>query len=298
MTDRPEILCIGAAHWDLIGRSAMPVARGADVPGRIARQPGGVAMNLAMALARLGMRPALLSAMGRDREGDDLVETARRLGVITDYIHRDADLPTDCYVALEDPIGLIAAIAESRLLESAADRVLDPLADGRLGREAAPYPGRIALDGSLPAGLIAQIVTGPLLAKADLRATSVSPAKSDRLRPLLTRPGTTLYLNLDEARALGGATFPSAADAATGLADSGPIRVLVTDGGRSVAEAGPDGVRTVTPPEVAVRRVTGAGDTLMAAHIAAEARGAAPHDALNAALEAAANHISGKKDPA
>jgi sugar/nucleoside kinase (ribokinase family) len=47
------------------------------------------------------------------------------------------------------------------------------------------------------------------------------------------------------------------------------------------------------PPEVMVTRVTGAGDTFMAAHIAAEARGADRPAALDAALQAAALHIAG-----
>jgi sugar/nucleoside kinase (ribokinase family) len=39
--------------------------------------------------------------------------------------------------------------------------------------------------------------------------------------------------------------------------------------------------------------VTGAGDTLMAAHIAAEADGAEPTAALERALDAAAAYVSG-----
>ena len=38
----PNILCIGAVLWDIIGSTSGPVALGDDVPGRIARTPGGV----------------------------------------------------------------------------------------------------------------------------------------------------------------------------------------------------------------------------------------------------------------
>ena len=47
------------------------------------------------------------------------------------------------------------------------------------------------------------------------------------------------------------------------------------------------------PTQVLVTRVTGAGDTFMAAHIAAEARGEAPDLALQTALKAAADYVSG-----
>ena len=75
----------------------------------------------------------------------------------------------------------------------------------------------------------------------------------------------------------------------------GAGRVLVTDGGRMAAEgqAG-QGVITGTPPQVLVTRVTGAGDTFMAAHIVAERRGASREDALAEALRAAASYVSGE----
>ncbi len=41
-------------------------------------------------------------------------------------------------------------------------------------------------------------------------------------------------------------------------------------------------------------RVTGAGDTFMAAHIAAEAEGAPRQEALDRALTAAARYVSGE----
>ncbi|MCA3511211.1 MAG: kinase, partial [Rhodobacter sp.] len=66
----PDILCIGSVLWDIIGRAQTAMRRGADVPGRIMRQPGGVALNIAMTLRRFGLRPALLSCVGQDDEGE------------------------------------------------------------------------------------------------------------------------------------------------------------------------------------------------------------------------------------
>ena len=45
---QPDILCIGSVLWDIIGRSATSMRLGSDVPGRITRLPGGVALNMAM----------------------------------------------------------------------------------------------------------------------------------------------------------------------------------------------------------------------------------------------------------
>ena len=114
---------------------------GSDVPGRIARVPGGVAMNIAMTLRRFGMRPALLSAVGRDPEGEELVAAAGRLGLATGYLYRSEDLPTDVYMAVEGANGLIAAIADAHSLEAAGGKSLAPLADGhRRARPSASCP--------------------------------------------------------------------------------------------------------------------------------------------------------------
>ena len=53
------------------------------------------------------------------------------------------------------------------------------------------------------------------------------------------------------------------------------------------------GVIEGQPPQVLVTRVTGAGDTFMAAHLVAERGGADRQAALDAALRAAATYVSG-----
>ncbi len=295
MTHSPDILCIGSVLWDIIGRAPAAMRLGSDVPGRITRLPGGVAMNIAMTLHRFGLTPALLTAIGRDAEGEELVAACAHLGLITDHIYRSDDLPTDRYMAVEGANGLIAAIADAHSLEAADDKILRSLSDGRLGSANAPYPGLIALDGNLTEALLATIATSPLFAAADLRVAPASPGKAERLLPLLTHPRTTLYVNLEEACLLTKTQSATAADAAAALLLRGAGRVLVTDGGRLSADgkAG-QGIIGGAPPPVLVTRVTGAGDTFMAAHIVAERRGLDRAAALNHALHAAANYVSGE----
>jgi sugar/nucleoside kinase (ribokinase family) len=291
----PDILCIGSVLWDIIGRSASHMPLGADVPGRITRLPGGVAMNIAMTLVAQGLRPALLTAIGRDRDGEELLVECRRMGLITDHVHRPDTLPTDAYLAIEGANGLIAAIADAHSLEAAGDAILRPLADGTLGSADAPWAGPIALDGNLTEALLAEIAASPLFARADLRVAPASPGKALRLRPLLAHPAATLYLNLEEANLLAGTSESKAADVTRALLAKGAARVLVTNGAGDCAKGirGKD-VLVASPPAVRVARVTGAGDAFMAAHIAAEHRGQGREAALAAALSAAAAHISGE----
>lgn len=291
----PDILCIGSVLWDIIGRSSAAMQVGSDVPGRITRLPGGVAMNIAATLRRFGLRPAILTAIGRDAEGEELIAACARMGLVTDHVYRSEDLPTDRYMAVEGANGLIAAVADAHSLEALGEKILTALADGRLGSVAAPWAGPVALDGNLTEALLSSVAESPLFAAADLRVAPASPGKAERLLPLLTRAGAVLYVNLFEARTLGKDDYPDAPSAAEGLLARGAARVLVTDGGRVAADgASGAGVVTGAPPPVLVTRVTGAGDTFMAAHLVAERRGANRPGALQAALKAAADYVGGE----
>lgn len=289
----PDILCIGAVLWDIIGRTPAPMQAGQDVPGRITRLPGGVAFNIAMTLARMGLRPAALCAIGRDGAGDELIGACQALGLDMTLAYRSAD-PTDVYLAIEGAGGLVAAIADAHSLEHAGAAILAPLLDGRLGSVDEPYLGMIALDGNLTIDLLAEIAASPAFAAADLRLAPASPGKAERLAPLLPHLRATLYVNLIEANVLAGRAHGTAQSAAQELVARGAQRVLVTDGARPCALAGKDmATLTALPPSITPRRITGAGDTFMAAHIAAERRGQSGEIALQAALAAAASYVSG-----
>ncbi|MEL6242945.1 MAG: PfkB family carbohydrate kinase [Pseudomonadota bacterium] len=294
MTRRPDILCIGSVLWDVIGRASLAMRQGSDVPGRISRLPGGVAMNIAITLARFGLTPGLLTAIGRDPEGEELIAACSARGMITDLVYRSDDLPTDRYMAVEGANGLIAAIADAHSLEAVGSKILRPLSDGRLGSPAAPYAGLAALDGNLTIDLLSEIAKSPLFAQADLRVAPASPGKAERLAPFLTSKRGTLYVNLEEAGLLCQCEFTNSAEAAETMLHRGAARVLVTNGGQAATDGSHEGLVTDTPAQVLVTRVTGAGDTFMAAHIAAEKSGANRAEALSRALGAAAAYVSGK----
>ncbi|MEP3346141.1 MAG: PfkB family carbohydrate kinase [Litoreibacter sp.] len=288
MSQSPDILCIGAVLWDIIGRHDQNMERGHDRPGHITRIPGGVAMNIAMALKAYGMSPALLSAVGKDDEGEELLRACAGLGMNTQYIYRPDDFPTDRYMAIEGRNGLIAAIADAHSLEKSGDAILSPLSADLEG-----WTGLIAVDGNLTVELLTQIATDPAFVQADLRLAPASPGKAERLRPFLTHPTATLYVNLEEAGLLMGKDFDDSATAASALLANGLHRALVTNGAETASLASGSVLLTLQPPKVQVKRITGAGDTFMAAHISAEAQGADAETALQTAMKATATYISG-----
>jgi pseudouridine kinase len=283
MTRAQQLFCIGAAHWDIIGHSPANVALGADMPGQIIRRPGGVALNIASGLAAQGLAPALIAAIAQDAPGQDLRAWLGARGVLTDHLITPARLPTDTYIAIEGANGLIAAIAASDALESLGADMLDNLPEST---------ACVVLDSGLAPGVLAELAQAPRLARRDLRLAAASPAKAARLAPFLGRMGCCFYLNLAEAGALCATTFPDSASAARTLIARGAARVLVTDGPNPAIDATGAGFITATPPRIAPRRVTGAGDAFAAAHICAELQGQTRAAALKAALAAATAHVA------
>lgn len=290
----PDVVCIGSVHWDLIGRPdprlVDRIPRGADLPGRIVRVPGGVALNVAVTLRRFGMTPTLLGAVGVDADGEALVASCASIGLVTDHLTRTQG-PTDRYIAIEAPDGLLGAIADGRSLEAAGAAILGPLTDGRLSK---PWRGPVALDSNVTASLLRQIAEADILAHADLRIAPASWAKADRLRVALGHPSAVLYLNLEEARVVLDRPLADAREAAVALVEAGAARALVTDGVQPVFDATAARVLDAAPEPVEVVRSLGAGDAFMAAHIAGEARSLGADDALRGAIAAASAHVAGR----
>lgn len=273
-------LCIGAAHWDIVGRTEAALPAGADVPGRVTRQPGGVAQNVARALAARGRSVRLVAAVGRDAEGDTLVAGLAAAGVGVDWLCRHAG-PTDAYLAIEGTGGALhAAVADCGGLERAGAGLLAPVP--------AFWPGPVVTDGNLgPAVLAAALDLGPRVA-----FVPASPRKLAAVRGLLLGRAVTLYLNRAEAEMLCGTRFADSRAAARAIRDAGAAEAIVTDGAAPATATAAEGTVTLAPPAVAPLSVTGAGDAFVAGHLAARADGLDAAAALAAALDAAARHIT------
>lgn len=285
--DPRRILCIGAAHWDIIARADGAVAVGDDLPGRILRRPGGVALNVAVGLARLGCRAGLAGVVGKDADGVALMDQIQGVGVDCGQLLQ-VEGATDSYVAIEDRDGsLVAAIADARLLDAnarvLADRVIGTLED----------VDTVFLDANLPAAELARIVLHADAHCVEVVVNPVSPAKAHRLTGLFDgTTGRAVVCNLAEANVLTGRSDRCARDAAEAMAQRGSAIALVTAGGEPVALATPEVVVVANPPTVPLgASVTGAGDALLAAFLAAPDRSTNPEDALRAALHAAAEKM-------
>ena len=286
MDSHPEIICIGSAHWDLIGACSGQMPRGADLPGAVMRRPGGVALNIATELARAGKRPVLLAAVGCDPAGDELLEHCARSGIDVRLMLRSRDWPTGSYLAIEAAGSLVGAIADLRVLEQTQRDLVALLPD------ACPDPHQtVVVDGNLAPETLGHMARATALRACDLRVAAASPAKAPHLLTLLDHERLILYLNLAEAAALCATRFADTGAAADALRALGAARVLVTNGAGPCCDADARAHLRATPPAVTARRATGAGDAFLAAHLVAEIGGAARDEALGRALAASADHV-------
>lgn len=75
----PSVLCFGEILWDFLPDGLFP---------------GGAPTNVAVHLRRHGVRAGLLSAVGRDSLGDEILRRLHGEGVDTTLVGRKSDLPT------------------------------------------------------------------------------------------------------------------------------------------------------------------------------------------------------------
>jgi pseudouridine kinase len=99
------VLVIGAAGVDIIGVVWGELQSRTSSPANIRISFGGVARNVAENLARLGHPVNLISVVGQDNNGNQLLENAREAGVNVEAVLRRKEYPTGTYLAVVNNAG-------------------------------------------------------------------------------------------------------------------------------------------------------------------------------------------------
>ena len=74
-----DAVCFGEILWDVLPSGA---------------KPGGAPMNVAYHLQKMGLQAALISRIGTDQRGEELLSILHQNGLSTDYVQKDAVQPT------------------------------------------------------------------------------------------------------------------------------------------------------------------------------------------------------------
>lgn len=263
-----RITVVGGANMDVGAQTQTPLLPGDSTPGHIHYAPGGVGRNIAENLARLGSAVALVSVVGDDAFGHDILAHTGSVGVDVSGVKALAGQRTATYLSMHGPDGDMAlAVNDMAILESLTPELLK-------AEEAMPaHTDVLVLDCNLSAPTLAWLLeqaTQPVFVDA------VSVAKCQRLVPVLGRVHT-LKVNRIEAQALCGTVVDTMADAqraALTLHDLGVQRVVLSLGALGVAWCDADGSTGVrSASAVPVVNTTGAGDALLAGLVHAYAQG-------------------------
>lgn len=264
---------------DVIARSDAPVLPATSNPGRTAASPGGVGRNIAEVMARLGSNVALVSRVGDDALGTELLAHTQSAGVDVSTTLRTPGA-TGTYTAILDSDGeLMVAVSDMRATDqfSAAD----------VRRHAATLHAAdlVVLDANLPSEALAAATETP----APIVVEPVSVPKARRLLPLLDVGVDWLALtpNRDELAALTATSDPE--QGARLLHERGVQHVWVSLGADGSVLSSADGeVRRIRAYPATAADVTGAGDALVGGFCSALLRGVPVLDAARWGHAAAA----------
>jgi sugar/nucleoside kinase (ribokinase family) len=237
---------------------------------------GGSASITAVAAARLGLRVALVAAIGDDAAGHFMLTELGRAGVDTTGMAVRAELPTGMTVALsrgEDRAILTAAGAIGAL--TPAEVPAELLTRARHVHVSSYF----LLERSLGPGLAALLATARAAGAATSLDTNWDPAGTwgaDFFPGVLAQADLLLPNEAEALRIAGTTTLP---EAIASLTKAGGA-VAVKLGARGALYADGPKRYLATPPPVAAVDTTGAGDCFNAGLLAGLLRGLEPPAAL------------------
>ena len=258
----PYVVVIGGANMDLHAQAHTQVVPGTSNPGTTQLSPGGVGRNVAEVIARLGSPCHLVSVVGEDPLGAELLAHTAGAGVEVSQV-RQQSVPTGTYAAVLTPAGeLVVAVADMAATALVTPEVVEEAADLIRGARL------LVLDGNLLPETVERAVTVARAAEVRVVLDPVSVPKAERLRPALGHGIDLVTPNRAELSALTG--LPTDTDAEIGRAVEhlhalGVSTVWVRLGRDGSLLDGPDGHERLAAPEVRALDVTGAGDAMLGA---------------------------------
>jgi pseudouridine kinase len=287
LSERPGAVVIGGANVDLKARSGARATGHTSNPGHGSMAPGGVARNIAENLARLGDRVHLVSVVGRDPLGDNLLEHTAAAGVRIEHVAR-TDRPTGTYTAVLDVDGeLLVAIAD---MEATAELGPEQL---QAARDVIATAGVVVLDGNLGRAAFEHALD--LSEGVRTVFEPVSVPKAAGLKDALDARIYAVTPNRDELAALTG--LPTRTDrqvrtAARALHAHGIELVWIRLGEWGSVLSTTGEVIEIPALPTTVQDVTGAGDSMLGAFCHVLLAGGSPEEAARFGHAAAALTIA------
>jgi pseudouridine kinase len=259
------VLVIGAAGVDIVGRLRGDLHSGTSNPAQIRSSFGGVARNVAENIARLGQTVELITAIGNDPTGEQILEQLTAAGVGTTAILHDKEHRTGSYLAVVNARGeLQLALDDMRAISALTAEYLH--AQAALFKQAS----LLFLDTNLSKETLRAAFSLARRYRLPVCADPTSTPLASRLIPHIAR----LHLvtpNLAEASILCGQTYlprpRQAIEAAKCLVSQGVRIAIVTLAQFGVCYATSETSGHIPAIRTDIVDPTGAGDALSGAVI-------------------------------
>ena len=275
------VVVVGGTNMDVVARTSAPLVTATSNPGHTRISPGGVGRNIAACLGLLGAPVRLVSAVGEDAFGEVALRVTAECGADVSAVRRVPGAATGTYTAVLDDSGeLVAAVSDMAVVDALVLETVH-LSDAAL----------VVVDGNLAHEQASLVVAAAAAAGVRVAFEPVSVAKAARLADLVH----DLFLvtpNTDELASITGRPADEWRASVGDLHDRGVEHVWVRHGADGSWMCTVDGEPVHLPAEPAtVVDVTGAGDAMLAAWVAAWLDGADPVEAARAGHRAAAATI-------
>lgn len=282
MTQSPNILAVGGAHVDRRGQVSGVYVPAASNPGTMREDVGGGVFNALRTAVRRGVSASLLSVRGGDAAGDTVARAIAEAGV-SDLSVTFLDRTTPSYTALLDREGeLLIGFADMALYEAAFAKQMRRAKV----REALETVDAVLCDANLPTAALERLAK--LAEGKPIFAVAISPAKVVRLVPIMGQLAI-LFMNRREAATLAGMEREAPIQSlVSGLQKAGLGSGVITSGSEMILGFDKKGSFAISPPAARhVADVTGAGDALAGATVAALLKGLDLRQALREGVAAA-----------
>jgi len=261
MADFPtEFLFLCGAHFDQILRLEDDVKMGSSNPAQLEHYPGGAALNSASVAAALGLKSALVSPIGKDVSGKQLIELCNQRHIEPMLVETEAH-PTGLYCALLTP--------EGNVIVGASDLSVYDTIDREWLSENLPRCQGLFVTANLDSLRLEQAVD-----HADfIAAATISQAKASRLKPILSKMDI-LFTNVSEARALSGLAEADSFLLAEWLMGEGVRSGTISNGASDLVYFCDEQIKSITVHKNnRLADVNGAGDALAGGVLAGLADG-------------------------
>jgi pseudouridine kinase len=263
LSDLP-VLVIGAAGMDMVGRLNSTLRPQTSNPAQIRYAFGGAARNVAENLLHLGTPVTLVTVVGKDEAGGNLIRSIGDAGGNVDAIQRSSLYPTGTYLAIVNTDGKLEfGLDDMRVLSELSPRYMHDHED------LFAQSSMLFFDANLSKETLRTIISIARKQRLPICADPISETLAPKLCPHLTHL-RLVVLNRGEASILcdrksGISSRRDAIAAAKCLVSQGVEIAIVTMAESGVCYATSETSGYIPPLRTNIIDPTGAGDALTAA---------------------------------